>query len=472
MYNPTIGLEIHVQLLTNSKMFCSCSTNYGDSPNANVCEICLGYPGILPSVNKTAIQMGIMFGLATNCNINEYSSFYRKNYFYPDLPKGYQITQFSKSLAENGFIDIGVRKIRIKKIHLEEDSAKLFHDAILENISIDFNRCGIPLVELVTEPDIKSPEEAYIFLEKIKLLVDYLQISTGKMEEGALRCDVNISLSQESDQLGTKVEIKNLNSFKSVVRALNYEIDRQNKILMNGEKIIQETRSYNESRDITISMRNKETVNDYRYFPEPDLKQIYINESNLDYLRKIIPETPEHAENRLIKKYNLSIQDAKLIISSKKILNFFDTCVSKYDNYKAITNWIGSEILKYLNKYSKSIDQVRLTPENLVKMISLIDDGVISGKIGKAIIEEMILEGTGVEEIIKDRCYIQLNNESEIMIIVKDILKDYKEEIETYRSGDKKVIDYFMGKAMKVTQGKANPKILKELIIEELKDNG
>jgi aspartyl-tRNA(Asn)/glutamyl-tRNA(Gln) amidotransferase subunit B len=469
MFRPVIGLEIHIQLLTKSKMFCSCSTNYGDPPNSNICEICLGYPGTLPTVNKEALYMGIMLGLAVNCRINKLSNFYRKNYFYPDLPKGYQITQFDHPLSENGFLEVNNKKIRIRRIHLEEDAAKLFHKG--RKVLIDFNRCGIPLVELVTEPDISSPEEAEEFLKKLKEIVDFLGISTGKMEEGALRCDVNISLKNENGELGTKVEIKNLNSFKAVVKALEYEIVRQNELLSKNKTILAETMTFDEEKEITIPMRSKETLNDYRYFPEPDLLFLSIADEEIEKIRLNLPELPHSAYSRLIREYELSEKDAKTLISSKDILNFFDKSAKIYNNYKEIANWISSEVFKNLNKYKKSIKETPLSPENFVKMLILIKKGEISGKIGKTILEEMMLTGKKPEEIMEERDLIQISDVNDLISVIEEIIASNPKEVSIYRSGKKNIFGFFMGEAMKKTNGKANPNLLKEIMLKKLDEN-
>ncbi len=470
MFSPVIGLEIHIQILTKSKMFCSCSTNYGASPNSNICEVCLGYPGTLPAINKEAIKMGIMLALSLNCKINNVSSFYRKNYFYPDLPKGYQITQFDLPLSENGLLSIEGKDIRIRRIHLEEDSAKLIHkeDAIL----IDFNRCGIPLIELVTEPDIASPEEAGEFLEKLKEIVDFLGISSGKMEEGALRCDVNVSLKNEKGEFGTKVEIKNLNSFKSVVKAIKFEMDRQNKLLEKGESILSETRAFNEENETTILMRSKETLNDYRYFPEPDLLLLSVKDNEIENIRSTLPELPHNAYMRLIEKFGLSNEEAKLLTSSKDILNFFDECSKLFSDYKAIVNWISSDVLKNLNKMKKSLKDVQLNPENFTKMLTLIKEGKISGKIGKTILEEIMITGKDPDDIIKENGLIQLSDSDALESIIVEIITNNPKEVSMYRSGKKNLFGFFMGEAMKKTNGKANPVLLREIMLEKLEKDG
>lgn len=470
MFSPVIGLEIHIQLLTKSKMFCSCSTNYGASPNSNICEVCLGYPGTLPAINKEAVKMGIMLALSLNCKINNVSSFYRKNYFYPDLPKGYQITQFDLPLSENGLLSVEGKDIRIRRIHLEEDSAKLIHKE--DEILIDFNRCGIPLIELVTEPDIASPEEAGEFLEKLKEIVDFLGISSGKMEEGALRCDVNVSLKNEKGEFGTKVEIKNLNSFKSVVKAIKFEMDRQNNLLEKGESILSETRAFNEENETTILMRSKETLNDYRYFPEPDLLLLSVKDSEIEEIRSTLPELPHNAYMRLIEKFGLSNEEAKLLISSKDILSFFDECSKLFSDYKAIVNWISSEVLKNLNKMNKSLKDIQLNPENFTKMLTLIKEGKISGKIGKTILEEMMITDKDPDDIIKEKGLIQLSDSDALESIIVEIITNNPKEVSMYRSGRKNLFGFFMGEAMKKTNGKANPVLLREIMLEKLEKDG
>ncbi|MDD3428263.1 MAG: Asp-tRNA(Asn)/Glu-tRNA(Gln) amidotransferase subunit GatB [Caldisericia bacterium] len=470
MFRSVIGLEIHIQLLTKSKMFCSCPTNYGAPPNSNICEICLGYPGTLPVVNKEAVKMGIMLALSLDCKINNVSSFYRKNYFYPDLPKGYQITQFDLPLSENGLLSIEGKDIRIRRIHLEEDSAKLIHRE--DEILVDFNRCGIPLIELVTEPDIASPEEAGEFLEKLKEIVDFLGISSGKMEEGALRCDVNVSLKDVEGNFGTKVEIKNLNSFREVMKAIKFEIERQSKLLEKGECILSETRAFNEKNETTILMRSKETLNDYRYFPEPDLLLLSVKNDEIEKIRTTLPELPHNAYMRLIENFGLSNEEAKLLTSSKDILSFFDGCTKLYQDYKTIVNWISSEILKNLNKMKKSLKDVPLNPENFIKMLTLINEGKISGKIGKTILEEMMITGKDPVEFIKEKGLFQLSDSDALVSIIEDIINNNPKEVSMYRNGKKNLFGFFMGEAMKKTNGKANPQLLKEIMLEKLEKNG
>lgn len=468
MNRPVIGLEIHIQLLTKSKMFCSCSTNFGDQPNTNICPICLGYPGTLPVLNQSVVDLVIKLGLALHCKINLSSDFSRKNYFYPDLPKGYQITQFNTPIAEEGYIVAHGKIIHITHIQLEEDSAKMFHGEGRSDTYIDFNRAGIPLIEVVTEPDIENEVQAGDFLEKLLAIVEYLEISNCKMEEGALRCDVNISMTKANGELGTKVEIKNLNSFRSITKAIQYEIKRQTEAIKHSKTIETETRSFDDTLDCTTLMRKKAGMHDYRYFADPDLGRLKIDLETVDSLKKNLPELPEQALSRLTAKLGLSPSDARIIVESKDLLNFFDQCCLLYTDEKTIFNWISTTLLKFLNQNNQSITDISLTPANFVQMLTLLDKGVISGKIGKIILETMIKTGRSPYQIILEDGLEQLSDQEYLMELIEQLIETYPKEIQSYKEGKKNLLDMFMGEIMNKTDGKANPGLLKDLLIKKL----
>jgi len=468
MSKPVIGLEIHIQLITRTKMFCSCSSNFGDLPNTNICPICLGYPGTLPVLNQSVVDMGIKLGLALHCKINTISDFSRKNYFYPDLPKGYQITQYNVPLAEKGFIETNEKKIRISRIHLEEDSAKMFHGEGMSETGIDFNRAGIPLLEVVTEPDIDNEVEAGEFLNKLLAIIEYLSISTGKMEEGALRCDVNVSMTKVNGKLGTRVEIKNLNSFRSVTKSIQYEIKRQTEILFLQKEIETETRSFDEKNDCTVSMRKKSGINDYRYFSDPDLGSLKIDPETIDSIKNNMPELPDEALKRLTTKQDLSFEDSRIIVSSLDLLHFFDSCYALYPNSKTLFNWIASTILKYGNQNNVSIAEMSLIPKFFIEILTLLDKEIISVKIGKTIMEEMIRSGKSPNQILAEEGLSQLSNEEYLLVLIHKLFDTYPKEVLQYKAGKTNLIDMFMGEIMTTTNGKANPGLLKELLLKNL----
>jgi aspartyl-tRNA(Asn)/glutamyl-tRNA(Gln) amidotransferase subunit B len=470
MNKAVIGLEIHIQLLTRSKMFCSCSTSFGDTPNTNICPTCLGYPGTLPELNEASVAMAIKLGLAMQGEINLISDFSRKNYFYPDLPKGYQITQFNTPIVQNGFMEVCGKKIRLNRIHLEEDTAKMFHGSGRDDTLIDFNRAGIPLLEVVTEPDINSAEEADQFLKKLHSIVKFLKISTGKMEEGALRCDVNISLTKEDGSFGPKVEIKNLNSFKSVEKAIHYEIKRQEECNIAQKTIELETRSYDEENDCTFSMRIKPTMTDYRYFLDPDLGQIVISKDTVNQIMRNLQELPEKALIRLMDNFTLSLNDANLIVSDIALLTFFDSCVSLYPQAKMIANWIGSDVMGYLNKNNTTLEQTKLTPKNFISMLRMLESEEISGKMAKNILTKMMDSGKNPEEVIGEQNLTQLSDERKLLLLIDKILMENREEASEYKSGKTNILEMFMGKLMDMTNGTANPGILKNLLIKKLEE--
>lgn len=473
-YEPTIGLEIHAQLKTNSKIFCGCSTKFGNEANTNVCPICLGHPGVLPSLNKKVVEFAVKMGLAVECRINARSIMARKNYFYPDLPKGYQISQYELPICEDGFLLINSesgaeRKIRIKRIHIEEDAGKLIHS---NNFSkVDMNRCGVPLIEIVTEPDIESPSEAIEFLTKIRRIVQYLDICDANMEEGSLRCDANISIKPlGSLVLGVKTEVKNMNSFKNVGKAIKYEIERQIDIVSEGKTIHQETLLWDADLEEAFSMRSKEDANDYRYFPEPDLMPISISKEWQKSIKEALPELPIAKKQRFIKEYQLPEYDAEILTQSKPLADYYEETVSFSSDYKSCSNWIMTEVLKIINENKAEVSQFPVKPKHLAELINMINDSVINGKIGKAVFADMYAAGKEPGLIIKERNLVQISDVESIKKIVNEILIKNPLQVAEFKGGKDKVLGYFVGQIMKETKGKANPRIINEVLLECLKE--
>ena len=472
-YEAIIGLEVHAHLLTESKAFCGCSTKFGNAPNTNVCPICLGHPGVLPVLNKKVVEFTVLMGLATKCKINERSIFARKNYFYPDLPKGYQISQYEEPICENGKVTIVLpdnskKNIGITRIHMEEDAGKSIHDQAYETL-VDLNRCGIPLIEIVSEPDIRSAVEAYLYLTKIKQIVQYLGICDGNMEEGSLRCDANISVRLKGEkEFGTKTEVKNMNSFRNVERAINYEIKRQIDIIKEGGKIIQQTLLWDADLNEVAPMRSKEEAHDYRYFPEPDLLPVIVDDKWKSEIAKQMPELPEIRKERLMHKYNLPEYDADLLTQSKGIVDYYEKVISMTDDYKSASNWVMGDVLKALNEKKIDIKDFRISPENIGKLITLINNGTISGKIAKEIFPLMLKDNRDPVLIVKEKNLVQISDSSEIENIIDKILDKSDREVQQYREGKEKVFSYFVGQVMRETKGKANPKLVNELLREKL----
>lgn len=473
-YEAVIGLEVHAQLLTNTKLFCGCSSKFGAAPNSNVCPVCLGHPGALPVTNKRAVEFSVLMGLAVNCRINERSIFARKNYFYPDLPKGYQISQFEEPICEDGFLEVfGVnstkKKIRIKRIHLEEDAGKSIHDQGADTL-IDLNRCGTPLIEIVTEPDISSPEEAYEYLVGLKQIVTYLGICDGNMEEGSLRCDANVSVRlKDEDKLGTKTEVKNMNSFRNVERAIEFEINRQIEILEEGGNITQETLLWNADLNEAFSMRSKEESHDYRYFPDPDLLPIIVDEKWENKIATQMPELPRAREHRFISKYNLPQYDAEILTSSKETANYYEEILKVTDDHKSASNWVMRDILKVINENKISIKEFSVSPENIGKLINLINNKTISGKIAKDVFEELLKENKDPLLIVEEKNLAQISDTSELEVAIDKILNANVKQVEEYRNGKEKVFGFFVGQVMRETKGKANPQIVNEILKNKLK---
>jgi len=470
-----IGLEIHAQLMTKSKMFCNCGVQFGAEPNTLVCPTCLGMPGALPFPNRRAIELAIKAAIALNCKINYESIFARKNYFYPDLPKNYQISQFERPLATNGYVIIqsetGEKRIGIRRLHLEEDAGKLIHGINDDHSYVDYNRCGVPLIEIVSEPDIRSTEEAYNYLIKLRRILMYLDVCDGNMEEGNLRCDANISLRRIGESIpSTKVELKNLNSFKNLQKALEYEIERQKKLIKEGKKLEQETRMWDGKLNQTVIMRSKEEAHDYRYFPEPDLLYLKITEDLCNEIKKEICELPDDKYKRFIQQYQLSPYDSEILVSSKELANFYEEVVSYCRNSKAAANWIINELLRELKKEDSEDFTIPITSKQLGELILLIEEGQISGKIGKMIFSEMLNTNRMPSEIIKERRLIQIKDEGELKELISQILEKHPEEVSSYLSGKDRVIGYLMGLIMKETGGKANPQLSKKILIELLEE--
>jgi aspartyl-tRNA(Asn)/glutamyl-tRNA(Gln) amidotransferase subunit B len=472
-YEAVIGLEVHAQLLTESKAFCSCSTKFGNSPNTNVCPICLGHPGVLPVLNQKVVEFTILMGLATNCTINEHSIFARKNYFYPDLPKGYQISQYEEPICEFGSVKIKLKdesekNIRIKRIHLEEDAGKSVHDRGNET-RVDVNRCGVPLIEIVSEPDLSSGEEASQYLQKIHQLVQYLEICDGNMEEGSLRCDANISVRPKgTTELGVKTEVKNMNSFKNVEKAINYEIERQINLIEDGEKITQQTLFWDAEINEIKPMRSKEEAHDYRYFPEPDLFPVVVNAKWKNELAAMLPELPDSRAERFIQQFKLPKYDAEILTQSKYLANYYESITEVTDDFKTASNWVMSDVLKTLNEKKVNIQNFSVSADKLGRMINLINDGTISGKIAKEIFPIIVETNKDSLEIIKEKDLYQIKDESELDKIIDGILNKNSSELKEYLNGKEKVFGFFVGQVMKATQGKANPKFVNDSLRKKL----
>ncbi len=476
-YEAVIGLEVHCQLLTASKIFCGCSTRFGAQPNAQTCPVCLGMPGVLPVVNRNVVEFAMKTALATNCTIRTQNRFARKNYFYPDLPKGYQISQFEQPIAEHGHLDIELeegsetKKIGITRIHMEEDAGKLMHE--LDGVSsdssyVDFNRTGVPLIEIVSEPDMRSPEEAGAYLRTLRSIVQYLGVCDGNMEQGSFRCDANVSIRpQGEDKLGTKVELKNMNSFKHVERALAFEIERQQEMMEYDEPIVQETRLWSEATEETFSMRGKEEAHDYRYFPDPDLVPLVIDDEWIDRLQSTLPELPRQKVKRFTAQYGLPEYDAGILAGTRQLADYFEACVNQHDNAKAASNWIMSEVLRHLDD-AREIGNCNVTPEHLAEMIALIDKGTISGKIAKKVFEEMWAGGKKPAIIVEEQGLVQMSDEGEIEKIVLEVMDANPKMVEDFRGGKEKVLGFFVGQVMKATKGKANPKVVNDLLRKNL----
>ncbi|MCL5265443.1 MAG: Asp-tRNA(Asn)/Glu-tRNA(Gln) amidotransferase subunit GatB [Chloroflexi bacterium] len=476
-YEAVIGLEVHAQLLTKSKMFCRCNAQYADAPpNSVVCPVDLGLPGALPVINRTAVEYTVMTALALNCSIPEFSRFDRKNYFYPDLPKNYQISQYDLPLSHDGYMVVQVgdeaRRIGIIRVHLEEDTAKLMHrtDARGKAYSlVDFNRAGTPLMEIVSKPDIRSPEEARLYLMKLRNILRWIGVSTGNMEEGSFRCDANVSIRPVgSKEFGTKVEVKNMNSFRAVYRALEYEMARQADVLDSGGRIAQETRGWVEDRGVTVSQRSKEYAHDYRYFPEPDLPPLVLTRDWVQSIREKLPELPDARRERFASQYGLSQYEATLLTNSKSIADFFEATVGLRASAKAVANWMVGELFRLLNAANIEIEQSKVSPEHLTEMLKLIDQGTISASMAKTVLEEVFASGKKPGDIVQERGLAQISGVEELQAIVHQVLATNPQAIADYKAGKANAFGFLVGQVMKATRGKANPGVVNQLLREKL----
>ncbi|MCJ8014479.1 Asp-tRNA(Asn)/Glu-tRNA(Gln) amidotransferase subunit GatB [Paenibacillus sp. KQZ6P-2] len=472
-YETVIGLEVHVELRTHSKIFCGCSTEFGAPPNTHTCPICLGHPGVLPVLNKQAVEYAIKAAMAINCEIADVSKFDRKNYFYPDSPKAYQISQYDQPIGQNGWIDIEVdgktKRIGITRLHLEEDAGKLTHiDGGYASL-VDFNRVGTPLVEIVSEPDISSPEEARAYLEKMRAIMQYCEVSDVKMEEGSMRCDANISIRPYGQkEFGTRAELKNMNSFRGVQKGLEYEEFRQAEILDEGGVVVQETRRWDEAQGKTLTMRGKEEAHDYRYFPDPDLVKVYIDEEWKNRIRETIPELPDARKERYTSEYGLPSYDAEVITSSKPIADLFEDSLKYTKDAKSVSNWIMGELLGYLNSNNLEFSEVKMTGQGLGEMIGLIEKGTISTKIAKTVFKEMLESGKLPQKIVEEKGLVQISDEGAIKAIVEQVVAANPQSVEDYKAGKQKAIGFLVGQVMKESRGKANPAIVNKLLEEVL----
>jgi len=473
-FETVIGLEVHVELRTRTKIFCGCAVSFGAPPNTNTCPICLGHPGVLPVVNRQAVEFAMKAAMALNCRINPVCRFDRKNYFYPDLPKAYQISQYALPIGEGGWIDIeagGVKKrIGITRLHLEEDAGKLTHGAF--GSLVDFNRTGTPLIEIVSEPDIRSPEEAHAYLEKLKAIMQYCEVSDVKMEEGSLRCDANVSIRPLGEtKLGTKTELKNMNSFRSVLRGLEYEIARQIDVVESGGWIVQETRRWDETRERTVSMRSKEEAHDYRYFPDPDLVTLELDEEWQARVRASIPELPDARQARYVEEYGLPEYDARVITASKQLADFFEESLRFTKDAKAAANWIMGDLLGYLNANNLELADVKITGRALGEMIGLIEKGTISGKIAKTVFKTMLETGKSPQQIVEEQGLVQISDEGAIREVVDRVIESNPASVADYKAGKEKAIGFLVGQVMKETKGKANPGLVNKLLRERLNES-
>ncbi len=477
-YEPVIGLEVHAQLLTKSKAFCSCSTTFGNDPNSNVCPVCLGMPGVLPVLNKNHVEFILKMGLATNCIIASQSIFARKNYFYPDLPKGYQISQYEEPICANGWLDVELkdgtmRRIGITRIHMEEDAGKSIHDQDTDTL-VDVNRCGVPLIEIVSEPDMHTPHEAYQYLSLIRQIVTYLGICDGNMEEGSLRCDANVSVRKKGEtKLGTKLEVKNLNSFRFVEKALEYEINRQIEALENGEQIVQQTLLWDSDKGICVPMRSKEEAHDYRYFPDPDLVPVLVNQEWIDDTKAKMPELPAARRDRYISEFKLLKYDADIITAEHELADYFDGIISDLkikneETFKIASNWTMTDVLRVVHDQHVAVSDFPITPKNLSDMINLIIDGTISGKIAKDVFEEMLKTNEPPKTIVEKKGLVQVSDVAAIEKVIDEILANNQEQVEQYKSGKQQVFGFFVGQTMKAMKGKANPKVVNEVLQRKL----
>jgi aspartyl-tRNA(Asn)/glutamyl-tRNA(Gln) amidotransferase subunit B len=477
-YEAVIGLEVHTELQTKTKIFCSCKTSFGADPNTNVCPVCLGLPGVLPVLNKKVLEYAVRAGLALNCEISRFSKFDRKNYYYPDLPKNFQTSQFDLPICEHGYLDVEVkgekRRIRITRAHMEEDAGKLVHHGTSITDSdyslVDYNRTGTPLLEIVSEPDMRSAKEAVAYMEKMRAILQYVGISDCRMEEGSLRCDANVSVRPVGQkELGTKTEIKNINSFKGVERAIEYEAMRQAELLEEGGKVVQETRTWDEKEGVTKSMRTKEEANDYRYFPEPDLVPFTVSDEYIENIRKSLPELPDARKARYMKEFGLSSEDAVFMTNDKATADYFEAMVSAGADPKAAVNWLMGEFASQLSADGTEIAEAPVTAENLAGLLKLIAKGTISGKIAKKVFATMWKEGGKAEDIVKAQGLVQISDTGALQALVDKVVSENPKAVEDFKAGKKKAVGALVGQIMKATKGKANPRVINELLNKKLK---
>ena len=473
-YEAVIGLEVHAELSTKTKIFCSCSTEFGADSNTHICPICTAMPGALPKLNEKVVEYAVKAGLATNCSISQDSKNDRKNYFYPDLPKSYQISQYDKPLCNNGYIEIeddngNLKKVRILRIHIEEDAGKLNHNEFTGGSLVDLNRAGVPLIEIVSEPDIRSSGEADRYLKKLRSILKYIEVSDCKMEEGSLRADVNVSVHKKEEPFGKRHEMKNMNSFKSIQRAIDYEIEDQIRDNENGIKVEQETRRWDDIDGKTSAMRNKENAEDYRYFPEPDLVAIKLSDEYIENIKNNLPEMPESRKQRYLTEIGLSEKDSNALISSKAFSDMFESAGKICGNYKGVCNWLTSDISKILNEKELEPEEMPFSAEQLAELVKLIDDGKISSKIGKDVLYELFENPRSPKTIIEEKGWIQISDETEIKNVVMDVLSNNPQSIADFKAGKDKALGFLVGQAMKLTKGKANPQMLNKMFLDELK---
>jgi aspartyl-tRNA(Asn)/glutamyl-tRNA(Gln) amidotransferase subunit B len=472
-YEAVIGLEVHAQLQTNTKIFCGCETRFGEEANTRTCPVCIGMPGVLPVLNKKAVEYIVKTGLATHCSVSPYSRFARKNYFYPDLPKGYQISQYELPVCEHGYVEIvvdgGIKRIGITRIHLEEDAGKNLHQAESGASLVDLNRAGTPLMEIVSEPDIRTPEEASQYLKKLRSILRYIEVSDADMEKGNFRCDANVSIRPAgSKEFGTRAEVKNVNSFKFVQKALEYEIKRQAQILDDGGTVVQETRLFDSTKGVTFSMRSKEEAHDYRYFPEPDLVPIIISRETVQAVGATIPELPDAKRERFMQEYGLPSYDADMLTQSRALAAYYEEAVKLAGQPKVVSNWIMGELMRLLNADNKEIEDCPVKPDKLAGMITMIGKGVISTKIAKTVFEEMYKTGKDAEMVVKEQGLVQVSDTGAIEQIISDVIKANPAQAAEYKAGKEKLFGFFVGQVMKASKGKANPDLVNQLLKKKL----
>ncbi|RJQ74087.1 MAG: Asp-tRNA(Asn)/Glu-tRNA(Gln) amidotransferase subunit GatB [Desulfobacteraceae bacterium] len=473
LFEPVIGLEVHAQLKTATKIFCGCSAAFGAPPNTHTCPICLGMPGVLPVLNRKVVEYALRMALATHCSVAQLSRFARKNYFYPDLPKGYQISQYDLPIAVDGHVEIQMdgqtRRIGLIRIHMEEDAGKLMHASDRPVSFVDLNRAGVPLIEIVSEPDLRSAEEAGAYLRTLRSLIRWIGVGDGNMEEGSFRCDANVSIRpQGSSAFGTRTEIKNLNSFKHVEKALRYEIARQTEIVLDGGAVVQETRLWDPDKGVTLSMRGKEEAHDYRYFPDPDLPPLVIDRAWIDRVRGQLPELPHERRQRFITDYQLPAYDAGILTASREAADYFEACLQVYPHPKVVSNWIMGPLLGLLNAQDKTIEQSPVSAADLAALLQLTGEGVISGKIAKTVFDEMAASGRTAGQVVQDKGLAQVSDTRALEAAVDKVLAGAADEVSRYKAGQTKLMGFFVGQVMKATKGKANPNVVNEILKKKL----